>query len=65
MSELTDFYIRNQKRFSSPNMDLSHRCILRCPQCLRQKVEVYLELKDHLILTKTNLEKYYLFMKIK
>ena len=38
MSELTDFYIRNQ-RFSSPNMDLSHRCILRCPQCLRQKVE--------------------------
>ena len=38
MSKLTDFYIRNQ-RFSSPNMDLSHRCILRCPQCLRQKVE--------------------------
>lgn len=38
MSELTDLYIRNQ-RFSSPNMDLSHRCILRCPQCLRQKVE--------------------------
>lgn len=36
--KLTDFYIRNQ-RFSSPNMDLSHRCILRCPQCLRQKVE--------------------------
>ena len=34
----SDFYIRNQ-RFSSPNMDLSHRCILRCPQCLRQKVE--------------------------
>ena len=38
MSELTDFYIKNQ-RYSSPNMDLSHRCILRCPQCLRQKVE--------------------------
>ena len=36
--KLTEFYIRNQ-RFSSPNMDLSHRCILRCPQCLRQKVE--------------------------
>jgi MoaA/NifB/PqqE/SkfB family radical SAM enzyme len=38
MSHLTDFYIQNQK-LSSPNMDLSHRCILRCPQCLRQKVE--------------------------
>ena len=36
--KLTDFYIRNQK-LSSPNMDLSHRCILRCPQCLLQKVE--------------------------
>ena len=64
MSELTDFYIRNQ-RFSSPNMDLSHRCILRYPQCLRQKVEGLPRIKDHLILTKTNLEKYYLFMKIK
>ena len=38
MSHYTDFYIQNQK-LSSPNMDLSHRCILRCPQCLRQKVE--------------------------
>jgi len=36
--ELAEFYIKNQK-LSSPNMDLSHRCILRCPQCLRQKVE--------------------------
>ena len=36
--ELAEFYIKNQ-RLSSPNMDLSHRCILRCPQCLRQKVE--------------------------
>ena len=36
--ELAEFYIKNQT-LSSPNMDLSHRCILRCPQCLRQKVE--------------------------
>ena len=38
MSELTDYYIKMQRE-SSPNLDISHRCILRCPQCLRQKVE--------------------------
>ena len=37
MSErLSDTYAENQ-RYARPNLDISHRCILRCPQCIRQK----------------------------
>lgn len=37
MSErITDTYVKNQ-RYARPNLDISHRCILRCPQCVRQK----------------------------
>lgn len=36
MGRLTDLYIMNQK-YARPNLDISHRCILRCPQCVRQK----------------------------
>jgi MoaA/NifB/PqqE/SkfB family radical SAM enzyme len=33
---ITDLYIKNQRKIR-PNLDISHRCILRCPQCIRQK----------------------------
>ena len=36
MSRLTDLYVINQK-YRRPNIDTSHRCILKCPQCIRQK----------------------------
>jgi MoaA/NifB/PqqE/SkfB family radical SAM enzyme len=33
---ITDQYYKWAK-YDRPNLDISHRCILRCPQCLRQK----------------------------
>jgi MoaA/NifB/PqqE/SkfB family radical SAM enzyme len=36
MGRITDVYVQNQK-YARPNLDISHRCILRCPQCIRQK----------------------------
>ena len=35
---ISDWYAHNEV-WGSPNIDSSHRCILRCPQCLRQKEE--------------------------
>ena len=38
MSErITNNYVLKQK-WTRPNLDISHRCILKCPQCIRQKV---------------------------
>ena len=36
MARITDEYVKMQKR-CRPNIDASHRCIFRCPQCIRQK----------------------------
>lgn len=36
MERLTDSYIQYQK-YVRPNIDASHRCIFKCPQCIRQK----------------------------
>ena len=36
MARITDQYVKFQKR-CRPNIDTSHRCIFRCPQCIRQK----------------------------
>jgi len=36
MGRITDLYVINQK-YARPNIDISYRCILRCPQCIRQK----------------------------
>jgi len=35
---VSDWYAHNEV-WGSPNIDSSHRCILKCPQCLRQKKE--------------------------
>lgn len=37
MSRITDEYVIHQ-RISRPNIDTSHRCAFRCPQCIRQKI---------------------------
>lgn len=34
---ITDNYVKHQP-WVRPNLDISHRCILRCPQCIRQKL---------------------------
>ena len=36
MGRITDLYVRNQK-YARPNLDISHRCLIRCSQCVRQK----------------------------
>ena len=36
MGRITDLYAINQK-YARPNLDISHRCLIRCPQCIRQK----------------------------
>ena len=36
MSRITDHYVKMQKK-CRPNIDTSHRCVFRCPQCIRQK----------------------------
>jgi MoaA/NifB/PqqE/SkfB family radical SAM enzyme len=36
LKKITDDYVKYQK-YSRPNIDTSHRCILKCPQCSRQK----------------------------
>ena len=37
MSRITDEYVIHQRR-SRPNIDTSHRCAFRRPQCIRQKI---------------------------
>jgi len=36
MPRITDEYVIHQRR-AIPNIDTSHRCVFRCPQCVRQK----------------------------
>lgn len=36
MSRITDEYVNLQHRMR-PNLDISHRCVFKCPQCVRQK----------------------------
>lgn len=51
-SRLTDLYIE-KSRYVRPNIDTSHRCIFRCPQCIRQKttsqeqIRRSFDLKEH------------------
>jgi MoaA/NifB/PqqE/SkfB family radical SAM enzyme len=37
MQRITDLYIKEQHK-QRPNIDASHRCIFKCPQCIRQKI---------------------------
>lgn len=44
MARITDEYVIHQKR-SRPNIDASHRCVFRCPQCIRQKTSSQEQIK--------------------
>lgn len=37
MGRITDLYVLNQK-YTRPNIDTSHRCLLQCPLCIRQRL---------------------------
>ena len=56
MGRITDLYVMNQK-FARPNLDISHRCILRCPQCIRQKTTSQDQIRRSFDLEETNFEK--------
>ena len=44
MSRITDEYVVHQKR-QRPNIDASHRCVFKCPQCIRQKISSQEQIK--------------------
>lgn len=57
MSErITDNYVVNQK-WAKPNLDISHRCILKCPQCIRQKVSSQDQIRRSFDLEEKNFQK--------
>lgn len=56
MGRITDIYVQNQ-RFARPNLDISHRCILRCPQCIRQKSESQSQIKRSFDIAHTDFAK--------
>ena len=44
MRRISDEYILRQAQ-SRPNIDASHRCVFRCPQCARQKTYTQNQIK--------------------
>jgi MoaA/NifB/PqqE/SkfB family radical SAM enzyme len=56
MGRLTDLYVQNQK-YARPNLDISHRCIIRCPQCIRQKKESQDQIRRSFDLEEENFQK--------
>jgi len=55
-TRITDYYIEKQ-RFCRPNLDISHRCILRCPQCIRQKTTSQDQIRRSFDLQEQNFKK--------
>lgn len=56
MGRITDVYVQNQ-RYVRPNLDISYRCILRCPQCIRQKTTSQNQIKRSFDLEEENFQK--------
>ena len=55
MARITDEYVVMQKR-CRPNIDASHRCIFRCPQCIRQKTSSQEQIRRSFDLKKIRLK---------
>jgi MoaA/NifB/PqqE/SkfB family radical SAM enzyme len=53
---ITDLYVKYQKN-CRPNLDISHRCILRCPQCIRQKTSSQDQIRRSFDLEEENFQK--------
>lgn len=56
MSRITDDYVKNQ-RFVRPNIDTSHRCVFKCPQCIRQKTSSQEQIRRSFDLEEHNFKK--------
>ena len=56
MARITDEYVKNQK-ICRPNIDASHRCVFRCPQCIRQKTSSQEQIKRSFDLQEENFQK--------
>lgn len=57
MSErITNNYVEQQV-WSRPNLDISHRCILKCPQCIRQKISSQDQIRRSFDLEEKNFQK--------
>lgn len=54
--KITNLYIQHQKNVR-PNIDASHRCVFRCPQCIRQKVTSQDQIRRSFDLESKNFQK--------
>ena len=56
MARITDEYVKKQ-RVCRPNIDASHRCVFRCPQCIRQKTTSQDQIRRSFDLSEKNFQK--------
>ena len=56
MSRITEQYTKYQRK-SRPNLDISYRCILKCPQCIRQKITSQKQIKRSFDLSHESMQK--------
>lgn len=56
MGRITDLYVMNQK-YARPNLDISYRCLIRCPQCIRQKTTSQNQIRRSFDLDEKDFEK--------
>jgi len=53
---ITNNYVEQQV-WARPNLDISHRCILKCPQCIRQKISSQDQIRRSFDLEEKNFQK--------
>ena len=56
MARITDEYVKYQ-RYCRPNIDTSHRCVFKCPQCIRQKTTSQEQIRRSFDLEEHNFKK--------
>ena len=56
MTRITDQYVIEQRK-QRPNIDASHRCAFRCPQCIRQKITSQNQIRRSFDLSEDNFQK--------
>ena len=56
MPRITDEYVIHQRKVR-PNIDASHRCAFRCPQCIRQKTISQDQIRRSFDLSEENFQK--------
>lgn len=56
MARISELYALNQK-YIEPNLDISYRCILQCPQCARQRLASQSQIKRSFDIEEDNFQK--------